>query len=160
MIRPLVPSLITCGLVTFLLSNRYMGFLLFFGALPLVPWLIHSSWSAIRKPAIRPLTLIRMGIWILGVMVVLGTHAYMNAAARKEGQRIVAKVEAYIAQHGSCPESLATVGIGRDEVKEVIGINGYICEAGKPMFSYGSTFMPFEMENYDFTQHRWTHVYD
>ncbi len=160
MIRQLAPTFIACCVVTFLLSARYAGFVVFFLAVALVPWLIYSGWTAIRKPASRSLMYARMGIWVLGVTVILGAHLYMNVAARTEGQRIVGKIEAYITQHGSCPATLAAVGIDKDEVKKVLGINAYICEAGRPMFFYGTTYVPFEMENYDFTQHRWSHVYD
>ncbi|WP_431476876.1 hypothetical protein [Massilia eburnea] len=159
-VRPFAPNLIACGFVTCLLANRYMGFMIFFLAVPLVPWLFYSIWSVIRKPTIRPPTLVRMGIWLLGVTVILVAHAYMNAEARKEEQRVVGKIEAYIAQHGSCPATLATVGVDKDEVRNVLGMNAYVCEDGKPMFFYGSTYVPFEMENYDFTQHRWSHVYE
>lgn len=159
-IRTLIPTLVVCALVTLFLCQRHAGFLLFALALPLVPWLIYSAWVVATKPIVRRQQLVKACIWMLGVSIVLGVHAIMFTTAKRNAEEISAALEMHIREFGQCPKELEAVGLTKAALRKKLGYAAYSCESGKPTLFYGSTFVPFETENYDFGTHAWIHVYD
>ena len=84
----------------------------------------------------------------------------MYYAAQQHANKIAIAIEAYIAAHGACPPSLEAVGIAKADVRAKLGYAGYLCDTGRPTLFYGSTFVPFEQESYDFQKHQWVHIND
>lgn len=159
-VRSLIPTLIACASVTLLLCQRHAGFMLIALALPLTPWLMHSAWVIATKPNARRQQLAKVSVWVVGVSFVLGSHAIMFAAAKKKAELISSALEAYINKFGQCPRELEAIGFTEAMLRDEFGYAAYFCESGKPTFFYGSTFVPFDTENYDFSTHTWRHVYD
>ena len=156
----LIPTLVVCALVTLPLCQRHAGFMLIALAFPLVPWFVYSGWVMETKPIVRCQQLAKAGIWVLGVSIASVTQATMFVAAKKNSEQISAALEEYIEKFGHCPPELNAIGITRSELREKLGYATYTCESGRPTLFYGSTFVPFEKESYDFSRHSWVHVYD
>jgi hypothetical protein len=80
-------TIVGCSIVTALLSVRHGGVLLVLCALILVPWTIQSLWVAARNPLRRRLVLIKVGVWVVGVLFALGLHVRMYEKARTDGNQ-------------------------------------------------------------------------
>jgi hypothetical protein len=134
--------------------------MLYLLAIPLLPWLLYCAWTGIARPKVRLITGAKVSVWMFGVTVVLGIHAYMYLTTQQDAQRIVDALEAHIAKHGSCPDELSKIRTDAAELRRIRGYANYGCVSGRAIFFYGSTFTPFKQESYDFGKHHWVHIYD
>ena len=156
LMRTLIASLI----VVLLLAQRHSGFMLSLVLLFLVPWLAYSGYRCIRFPTERNLRIKKAIVWFVAVLVIFSVHLVMYWSAKSYALSISEKIEAYISSHGQCPTELEDVGISKRAFKEHLGLGSYACKDQRPFFFYASTYVPFETEYYDFTNHEWRHAYD
>lgn len=153
-------TLALAGATMFLLSQRHMAFMLVFVVLPLLPWLIYSTFVMVRNPAKRAVQSQKVVIWITAVSVVVGIHAYRHTATRHQAQSIANAIQAYSLHNGACPSSLEAISMTKAQLKAQLGISHYACEFGKPSLFYASTLIPFETDHYDFEKNVWQHMGD
>lgn len=155
--KALLQTLIVSLLVTLLLAQRHCGFMLIFVLLLLLPWLLYASYRCLRFPAERTLRAQQAMIWCIAVAAISASHLLMYQSARSYAQAVVGKVEAYMASHGHCPAGLADIGVSAATFKQQLGIGGYVCDNQKAHLFYARTYVPFDSEHYDFSQHAWLH---
>jgi hypothetical protein len=147
-------------LLAFFLSRPHAGFMIYIFALPLLIWLIYSSYVAITKPEQRKWRLLRMAVWIASVLVILGIHHDRRVTARHYADGIVAALNEYENEHGVYPDSLDMIGVSRQQLKEHLGLSGYFYDKGKPSLFYADTFVVFQTHHYDFQKNAWIYHAD
>ncbi len=153
-------TLVSSILLTFFLSQPHAGFMIYIFALPLLIWFIYSSYVAITKPEQRKWQLIRMAVWIASVLVILGVHHDRRVTTRHYADGIVAAINEYKNEHGVYPDSLDTIGVSRQQLKEHLGLSGYSYDKGKPSLFYADTFVVFQTHHYDFQKNAWSYHAD
>ena len=159
-IKELRNTLIVAGIVTLLLCQRHLGYMVFFEILILIPWLLGSLWKIIKNPQIRSLQATKISIWLLSVVIIIGSHYSLASRTRAHAQEIVDAITAYHTAHGRYPEpkDLQSIGYTEDKIRSMVGgLGGYFIEGGQPSFFYASTYIIFETDNYDFSKREWVH---
>lgn len=157
---PITLALISSGVMVWFLSQRHSGFLLYFVALLLIPWIIQSIWVIARRPEQRKTRSWLLAIWLVAVTIVISVHVFYAVSARNYAQAIADSIKRHIKERGVCPTTLTDVGYSDKQFREELGMGGYDCKSGKPRLFYASTFTVFETEHYDFELRRWRHAGD
>lgn len=159
-IRAIQSTLIAVAAMILFLAQRHSGFMLFLVVIPFVPWSLHSLYIIASQPDRRALQASKVGIWALGILTVIVIHFYYHVSTRDYANKVVSAIQQYIKEHGSCPPTLEAIGMSQTQFRSQLGYAGYYCQSGKPRLFYGSTYVPFEQESYDFENNRWKHIYD
>ena len=84
----------------------------------------------------------------------------MHASSRKYAQGVTNAIQAYSAAHGFYPQNLEAIGMTSQQLRSRLSYSAYGLHEGKPYFYYGATYVPFELEKYDFATREWQHVND
>jgi hypothetical protein len=152
-------TIAACILVTLLASQRHAGFILIY-VLPffLMPWFAYSGYVVVRRKETRKLQIVKLMAWLIGVSVASCIQAYMYFSTKNDAAQLSAAVESYIAAKGKCPETIQDVGFQMTEDRMHRRLASYDCIDGVPNIWYYSTFVAFDMEEYDFSNHRWVHT--
>jgi hypothetical protein len=157
-IKALRGTIIAAGIATLVLSQRHLGFMVALAAFILLPWIIASIWISIANPQKRSLQAAKVAIWLLSMGVVIGVHYFIASQTRVSAQEVVDAVANYYTSHGTYPEDLQSIGYTKDKIRSMVGMGGYVFERDRqPYFFYASTYVPFEVDRYDFSKHEWTH---
>jgi energy-coupling factor transporter transmembrane protein EcfT len=159
-LRAIRSTLIAVPVMILLLAPRHLGFMLLFVAIPLVPWFLYSLYIIATQPTRRALQGSKVGVWMVGVLTVIGIHVYYHVSTRDNANEIVSAIQIYVKEHGSCPPAIEAIGMSQAQLRSELGYAGYYCQSGKPKLFYGSTYVPFEQESYDFDNSQWRHIYD
>ncbi len=150
-LKPFLPTIVACALVSVLTGQVHTGMFLFF-VVPLVSiWALISAYLAWRDPATRQQRGIRFSIWAVTLVALFATHAYYRHAARLAGQTAANAIAAYRLANGSYPPSLQAAGIPPDPRWRV----GYVLAKDGPFLFYPSTFVPFDIYSYNFERGAW-----
>ena len=109
--RKLYPTLVCCLLVTILVSRRGAGPILL-NVLPVVlgVWLILLAYQTLKRKERPGLQLVKVGIWLGGVVAAASAQAYMYVNARDDAPRVSAAAEKFDAVHGTYPCSVGDIG--------------------------------------------------
>ena len=158
--RQLGFTILASFIITLLLSQRHSGFMLVFVLLVLLPSFAFSAYRCVKFPEERKLRGLKALLWCLAIIVIVAAHPPMYLSANRYAQSVVDKVETYMSTHGVCPSKLEDLGISEPEFKQHLGLGAYACENQQPTLFYKSTYVPADIEDYDFTRHEWRHIYD
>jgi hypothetical protein len=151
-------TLIVSVVLGLLLCQRHLGFAIGLVWVVLLPWVAVNMFSAYKQSGRWPLFITKTCIWALMSVAVLGWHVYLYYSVRAEAQRIVERVIASRRTNGVFPENLAVVGVSDEQRKNALGLSGYFRKESGAFLFYASTYVPFEVEQYDFAAARWTHT--
>ncbi|MES2299002.1 MAG: hypothetical protein V4582_18300 [Pseudomonadota bacterium] len=124
-------------------------------AVPLVPWCLYSLYVITTQPSRRTLQAKKVAYWVLGIATIIAVHVYRHISTRTAANEIVARIVDYSKTHGTCPPTLEAIGSSNAVLKEKLGLSGYFCKNGNPALFYGTTYVPFETESYDFEHGLW-----
>lgn len=158
--RNLGGTIVVASVLTLPLSQRYAGFMLIFWALLLLPWLAYSAYVVASKPAHRSNQLARISVWVVCGAVVVVAHLVWYVSSRRNADEIVEVVQSYMRVHGRCAQTLEDLGTTKEQLRAKVGVSHYYCDAGKPRFFYGDTFVAFDKYWYDFDRGVWEHKPD
>ncbi len=148
-------SLVAAGLLALLCSQRYTANVLVVFFLVWLFWLPYSAYVLLRRPAMRRRQLWRLAIWFGTAGWIALVHVYQYHATRRYADEVVAKIEAYRAEHQRYPESMKDIGLDREAFRENLGYANYSADNGSPSLFYGATFEPFSTYAYDFQARSW-----
>lgn len=151
---------ILAAFLAFYLSQRHAGSMLIFVFLWMAPWLLYTLFRCQRHPAERQARLINVGMWCVCIAIVLTSHIIMHHNAQTYANQVATQIEAYHAQHGSYPSQPEDICISNAAFRDHLGYGGYFYKDGQPNLFYASTYVPFELESYDFTRHTWQHIHE
>ena len=160
LIKRLSGTIFAASIVTIFLCQPHNGFIAFFEVIILIPWVIMWIWRSIKTPELRLLYAVKMCIWILSIGITISVHFFIAYKTRQKAQMVVNAILDYHRSHGSYPPDIQTIGYSKDDLRSMIGMNGYSFNQNKPNFYYASTYMIFETESYDFSKREWQHNYD
>lgn len=155
--HPLLNTIFVALITTLALSLPYgCGFMSLF-MLPFIAlWLLYAAYSLWRHPTRRHLRGYEGALWLAGIAIVTATHLYWRYSAERYANEVSQAVEQYITQNGSCPPKLDIIHHSLAEWQSHLGHAAfYHCEYGQPSLYYGSTFVGFDREIYDFKTHSW-----
>jgi hypothetical protein len=110
----------------------------------------------IRRPQERRHRTIRMVIWILALILVMGVESYRARAVRGAADAAAQTITAYHTRTGSYPASFADVGLDAAALDERWTLRYWLRE-GRPRLVYDDTLMPLDEDEYDFDHGRWSH---
>ena len=153
-------TVLAAGITTLLLAQRHAGFVLLLLAVPLVPWFLYSAFVITTQPARRVVQGLKVTIWLMSVLTVVCIHYYYHVSTRHDAQDIANAIQKYSNEHGICPSSLEAIGMTNAQLRGKLGYSAYVCEAGHPTLFYGSTYVPFEQDRYNFERKEWIHFFD
>lgn len=159
-IKALRSTFIGAIVVTFLLCQRHVGFMVLFEVICVLVFIVISAWVSIRRPQQRSIQAAKIGVWLLSVGIVIGAHIILAKKTKIDAQKIVDAVITYQASHGAYPPNIESIGFTKSERKSMIGLGGYFLTDGQPQFFYASTYVPFETEHFDFSKRIWRHSSD
>jgi hypothetical protein len=147
-------TLIAATLFVLFFSTPHAGFMAILPAIPFLCWTLFQFITAVRHPDMWKIRVIRVGLWWCAFALVAGIHVWRDQDRRARADAIVAKIEAYQAQHGTCPPTLKAIG----ERREGLGFSYYACEKNEPSLFYAVPYIIYETYHYDFRQKTWTHL--
>ena len=153
-------TLVSSILLSFLLAQPHAGFMIYIFAFPLLIWFTYSIYVAIAKPDLRKWQLIRMSVWIVSVLVILGIHYNRRETARHYADNVVAAIKEYKSEHGNYPDNIEMIGISRQQLKNKLGLSGYSFEKNTPSLFYADTFIVYQTHDYDFQKNIWVYHAD
>jgi hypothetical protein len=157
-LRALRNTLVFGAILTCVAAQRYCAFMLIFMAPVFLIWFLYSLHVIARIPERRHVQGTKLTIWLCLFAVIACVHVYYAYSTRRHADDIEAMVEKYTAEHGQCPQTLETFGIGPDELRRRLGVSYYSCDAGvEPHLVYGVTYIAFDMYFYDFTKKAWVY---
>jgi hypothetical protein len=119
-----------------------------------------AIYKAIKHAERRKPLAVKSLIWISMAAGVIIWHIHLHRQAQLEAQQIVQKIERYRETHGAYPPDISEIGITKEEIRKTLGYAGYYNKGGQVALFYGSTYVPFEQESYDFVTRRWSHIGD
>ena len=122
----------------------------------LLIWLLYCLWVAWRQPMQRPVTAVKVLLWVLTLASVGAVHGVYARSARQEADAAVAAVLDYQRRHGAYPVSLADAGV----VVERGRGPRYSFDKGHLSLFYPSTFIVFDQYLYDFDAKEWVYRAD
>ncbi|MDR0673275.1 MAG: hypothetical protein LBF93_06385 [Zoogloeaceae bacterium] len=155
--KKVYPTIITAILFTLYFSQPMVGFIAAMLALPVAIWMIFQIVHAVGHPGTGKNCALRIGVWILAFALVYGINVARDNALRQRADRIVAKIEAYQVQHGTCP-TLEAIGESRESLREALGHSTiYACEKNAPRFSYPVPYIIYDRYLYDFERKTWNY---
>lgn len=153
--RSLLPTAVTAALLTLLLAQRHAGFVLGMLLLFLIPGGCYSAFIIVARPAKRNLQATKVAIWAVACVVVVAVHGVMHVSARRYADTVVQSLQAYARLHGHYPPTLEAAGVSPNEFHQRLGLSNYTLAGEVPRLAYGTTYMPFAVEQYDFDRHEW-----
>ena len=150
-------TLVSGVLMALILAQPHVGFMIYIFALPLLIWFIYSTYVSLTKPDRRKWQLIRMSVWIISVLVILGIHYSRRESTRHYADYIVAAINKFELEQGTYPDNIEMIGVSRQQLKEKLGLSGYSYVKGKPDLFYADTFIVFQTHHYDFLKDTWVY---
>ena len=150
-VKALLPTLTCCVVVAFFTLPVHGGFMLYLVAPFLAIWLLVCIWGAWRQPMRRPVTAVKIILWLVTIGCVVAAHVGYARSARNEAEEVVARVLEYRQRTGAYPASAEAAGLptrGRWQVY-------YFLHNGAPRVFYPATFIVFDTYSYDFADQAW-----
>lgn len=136
-------------------------FMVFWLAIPLVPWTIRGLYRAARYPRERRENSIRIGLWVITLTTVAAWHEVRAWNARTFAQDIADRVERFQQDNRRYPRQLAEIGVS-DTVAARHSL-GYLWDPAKtgaePHLIYMGEWVIFSVYRYDFGTRTWTVEY-
>jgi len=131
-------------------SGMWVGpVLLFF-----MPWALYNLVRLGMKPAERRPRVIRLGIWIVTLVLIGATQAHWENASREQANAAAAAILAHKARTGAYPASLDEAGLTEQPLRDEWRLR-YRLREGKPELSYPASLMPLTAYEYDFEARKW-----
>jgi hypothetical protein len=158
--KKIFPTLLTAGLMVFILGQNHAGFMLYVVVVPLLIWIPYSVYLMFRRPDVRASQLARVTIWMVAIALVAGIHYIRHKTTRQNADEIVAAINNFSTTHGRCPETIDEIGINQQQLMEKLGLSGYACKDGNPRLFYAVTYVVFDTYDYDFGSGAWKYDAD
>lgn len=155
--HPLLRTVIAALVLGAMFQMNMAAVGLVYVGLYLLLWIPVSLYQMVRKPEIRKVQSLKIGIWFLMIAVVLGIHQFRKVNTRNFANSLVQKIEGFKKQQGRYPDSLEEVGISQTELDKAIVRPRY---SNQPRLYYPDTFMIFHVWRYDFEKHEWVNEGD
>lgn len=149
----LIKTLLGALFVLFFTVQRHAGLNLVFVVLFLVPSFIHSAYVCFKRREERQVRLYKAGIWLMTIVVIVSSHAYMHNQAREVANAISSTIVLHRQTHGAYPASAEEAGLSREFMKKSRVF--YNFSDGVPFLMYPVTFMPFDTYDFDFETGEW-----
>ena len=130
------------------------GFLLVLFLLFIVPLSVYSTVIMYRDKQQRKIRAIKLFIWAVSILVVVGVNYHRHINTRIAANNIVASIERYKSATGKYPDNLDQIGVTKRSLRNKLGMSGYYNENGKASLFYGVTFIVFDTYNYNFENHQ------
>jgi hypothetical protein len=125
------------------------------GVVPLfVIWTFYTMIRMVVSAVGRQGRAIRLGIWVVALVVAIATQAHWDSSARDEASRAAAALVAYKARTGAFPADLADAGLNAQVLADEWHVK-YRLREGKPELGYPASLMPLTMYEYDFAANQW-----
>ncbi|MDR0673279.1 MAG: macro domain-containing protein [Zoogloeaceae bacterium] len=154
--KKISPAVIAAALFVLLHSQPMMGFMAILFSLPVAIWMIFQIVHAVGHPGNGKTCAFRVGVWCLAFALAYGINVFRDNILRQRADVIVAKIEAYQAQHGTCPPTLEAIGESRERLSAALGLLGfYGCKENNPHFAYPVPYVIYDMYFYDFEGKTW-----
>ena len=154
--KALVPTVLCCAGLALLTGTRSAGFMVYLAVPFLLIWLLYSLWIAWRQPMQRPITVVKIVLWVLTLSGIGALHSFYATAARQEADAVVAGVMDYQRKFGTYPKPTEITGLPVRGKWRVF----YSLVDGRPHVFYPATFMVFTVYNYDFDHQAWEYCAD
>lgn len=158
--RAIRTTLAPAALVTLLLCQRHMGFIVFFEILFLTPWLLLSLWKMYRDPKARSQRITEVAIWLLSVATIFGVHHVHASNAKAKAQKIIDSVEEYKTLHGRYPDETEKVEFNNAMRNAGLWLGYYTHSPNGPVLMYADTFIVHDYIQYDFLKKSWSQIAD
>jgi len=134
-----------------------MPFAFIFFAIPLLPWMAHHLYRALRYPRERRANLVRLALWVATLAALVTWHAARAWSASSFAQDVVNRVERFKQDTGHYPQQLAEVGI-TSESQSVYWLGYFPDQPGKssaPDLFYAGEWVIYSVYRYDFATRTW-----
>lgn len=152
-------TLAMCALMVALCIQRGAATFLVVFILVLLPATLYSLVKAIRNPRQRKWRAAKLGLWVLGIAIVLGMVEKHGNDARAEADAVAAKITSYKKQRGAWPASLEEAGAGSRETLTASRARYGLLE-GAPHLMYPHPTIIFDAYVYDFNKQAWKYEPD
>jgi energy-coupling factor transporter transmembrane protein EcfT len=151
-------TFVTVVVAAVFLGTRHVGFMSLLCLPFLAVWLLYSAYVIVRYPLRRTAQTVRVAMWVVGAMVIVGIHSARWHTTRSYANTVVTAIRAYTQTHGGCPPTLAAIGISPADFKDVLGLSSYQCHGGiSPSLAYAVPYIIYETYRYDFPTSKWVH---
>lgn len=135
-------------------ARRQHGFMVLI-ATPLVfIWIAYSVAGALRWPGRRRAVAAKSAILLLTLSTLATTHWWYAWDARANAQKLADAVLDFRTRRGHFPELAADLGVNETHAHEKWKLV-YKYSLGKPQLVYASTFIPFDIYEFDFWLRTW-----
>ena len=139
-----------------MLGQANLAVFLAVAVLPFAVWLSYSAYVFATRPYARLAQTVCVFVWAIAVALVVIIHVIRHNDARRDADEIVKAIAEYSLASKHCPDKLETLATRRPQLSENLRAEfKYICERGKPVFSYRATFTLLDRYDYDFEHSTW-----
>jgi hypothetical protein len=130
------------------------SFVLVAAAVIFVPWAIYSMVRMVIRPSERRDRGTSLAILAITLVVSFTAQAHRDTAARKEATAAVSAIQAHKSRTGSYPETLNSLGIDAQALKQKFSLT-YRLNDGKATLFYSQPSMPMVAHHYKFESNSW-----
>ena len=148
----ILKTIIVCTLVVLLVSQRYSGMMIPFVTIALIISFLSSAYVCYKNPQEIKIRIIKASIWILGLILASSVHFYMYTKTRDIANIIAEAINLYYQKNNKYPRTPKEFGFSGEELHDQ---HIFYNNEDEPYLMYPSTFMPFDVYQYDFKNHTW-----
>lgn len=158
-VRKVVWSLFWVIAMVLVCVQRGYGFFIGLPLLSLLFWIPYCLWIAVKLPVFRAIRLCQLGLWVVGIAMVIVVHHLRDNRTREHADDILHKIQDFHAAQGHYPEKLAEIGFSDEPTRRDWGII-YVNVKPAPTMLYRTSFDPFDRYIYDFANREWEYYPD